>query len=101
LATLLSATLRRRRHGALGKSWYVDETYVKVGRWRLTGASIMCTHRLWRAPGIVVLLAMIGVRPAAARLPTYGVGRLPTPEEVRAWDLTLPHGKTTWEPASK
>jgi putative transposase len=34
LAPLLSETLRKRRHGAVGKSWYVDETYVKVqGRW--------------------------------------------------------------------
>ena len=31
LATLLSATLRKRRHGALDEGWYVDETYVKVG----------------------------------------------------------------------
>jgi transposase-like protein len=35
LAPLLSETLRKRRHGAVGKSWYVDETYVKVqGQWR-------------------------------------------------------------------
>src|SRR5919109_2244070 len=34
LAPLLGETLRKRRHGAVGKSWYVDETYVKVqGRW--------------------------------------------------------------------
>jgi putative transposase len=35
LAPLLSETLRKRRHSAVGKSWYVDETYVKVqGQWR-------------------------------------------------------------------
>jgi putative transposase len=34
LAPLLSDTLRKRRPGAVGRSWYVDETYVKVqGRW--------------------------------------------------------------------
>jgi putative transposase len=34
LAPLLSDTLRRRRHGAVGQSWYVDETYIKVqGQW--------------------------------------------------------------------
>jgi putative transposase len=34
LAPLLSDTLRKRRHGAVGPSWYVDETYVKVqGQW--------------------------------------------------------------------
>jgi putative transposase len=35
LAPLLSEVLRKRRHGAVGRSWYVDETYVKVqGRWQ-------------------------------------------------------------------
>jgi putative transposase len=40
LAPLLSDTLRKRRRGAVGNSWYVDETYVKVqGTW----------HYLYRA----------------------------------------------------
>jgi mono/diheme cytochrome c family protein len=26
----------------------------------------------------------------AAQLPTYGVGRAPTAEEVKDWDLTIP-----------
>jgi putative transposase len=34
LTPLLSETLRKRRHRAVGKSWYADETYVKVrGQW--------------------------------------------------------------------
>jgi hypothetical protein len=34
LAPLLSETLRKRRHGTVGASWYVDETYIRVqGRW--------------------------------------------------------------------
>jgi putative transposase len=34
LAPLLSEALRKRRHGAVGQSWYVDETYVKIqGHW--------------------------------------------------------------------
>ncbi len=34
LTPFLSDALRKRRHGAVGQSWYVDETYVKVqGRW--------------------------------------------------------------------
>jgi putative transposase len=34
LAPLLSETLRKRRHGTVGKSWYVDETYIKIqGQW--------------------------------------------------------------------
>ena len=31
----LAEGLRRRRRGRIGKSWYVDETYIKVhGHWR-------------------------------------------------------------------
>ncbi len=33
-APLITQHLRRRRKGRLGKSWYVDETYIKVkGKW--------------------------------------------------------------------
>jgi putative transposase len=34
LAPLLSDVLCKRRHGAVGASWYVDETYIRAqGRW--------------------------------------------------------------------
>jgi putative transposase len=34
LAPYVSETLRKRRYGTVGTSWYVDETYMKVqGRW--------------------------------------------------------------------
>jgi putative transposase len=34
LAPYLSDTLRKRRHGTLGNSWYVDETYIRIqGQW--------------------------------------------------------------------
>src|ERR671932_613045 len=34
LTPALAEDLRRRRHGTVGRSWYVDETYLKVhGRW--------------------------------------------------------------------
>ena len=34
LTPALAEDLRRRRHGKVGHSWYVDETYLKVhGRW--------------------------------------------------------------------
>jgi S-disulfanyl-L-cysteine oxidoreductase SoxD len=49
----------------------------------------MSTPKLWWLMGIVALLAVAGVWPAAAQLPSYGVGRQPTAEEVRAWDLTI------------
>ena len=48
----------------------------------------MSTRKLWWLMGIVALLAMASIWPATAQLPTYGVGRPPTAEEVRAWDLT-------------
>ena len=50
----------------------------------------MSTRRLWWSAGIGALIAMAGVWPAAAQLPTYGVGRPPTAEEVKAWALTIP-----------
>ena len=50
----------------------------------------MSTRRLWLAAAIAVLLAMAGVWPAAAQLPTYGVGRPPSTQEVQAWALTIP-----------
>jgi cytochrome c len=50
----------------------------------------MSTHRLWLLAGIGVLIAIAGVWPAAAQLPTYGVGRPPSAEEIKAWDLTIP-----------
>ncbi len=35
LAPVLAEDLRRRRRGKAGRSWYVDETYIKVhGQWR-------------------------------------------------------------------
>jgi putative transposase len=35
LAPALAEDLRRRRRGKVGRSWYVDETYIKVaGQWR-------------------------------------------------------------------
>ena len=34
LTPALAEDLRRRRHGRVGRSWYVDETYLKIqGRW--------------------------------------------------------------------
>ena len=50
----------------------------------------MSTPRLWLPAAIVVLISMVGVWPAATQLPTYGVGRPPTAEEIQSWDLTIP-----------
>jgi len=50
----------------------------------------MSTRRLLRVMGIIVLLVAAGASLAVAQLPTYNVGRTPTAEEVKAWDLTIP-----------
>ena len=36
------------------------------------------------------LLVAAAASPVAAQLPTYGVGRPPSAEEIKAWDLTIP-----------
>jgi cytochrome c len=36
-----------------------------------------------------LLLVLTGAGSAAAQGPTYGVGRTPTPDEVRAWDIAI------------
>jgi cytochrome c len=39
---------------------------------------------------LVALVFAIGPAVVSAQLPTYGVGRPPTVEEVKAWELTIP-----------
>lgn len=36
------------------------------------------------------MLLTLATLPAWAQLPTYGVGRTPSPDEIKAWDLTIP-----------
>ena len=60
----------------------------------------MSTHRLWLLAGIGVLIALAGGWPAAAQLPTYGVGRPPSAEEIKAWDLTIPSDGQVLPPGS-
>jgi cytochrome c len=44
-----------------------------------------------RSVGALLLaVACVSVPAAHAQLPTYGVGRQPTAEEVKAWDFTIP-----------
>jgi len=39
--------------------------------------------------GAVAATCMALAGPAQAQLPSYGVGRPPTPEEIRAWDIAV------------
>jgi cytochrome c len=50
----------------------------------------MSTRRLKLVTALGTLLAAAGTSPVAAQMPTYGVGRTPTAEEIKAWDLTIP-----------
>ena len=51
-----------------------------------------CRQRVLVQLGTVVILMLtaLAVLASHAQLPTYGVGRVPTPEEITAWDLTIP-----------
>jgi mono/diheme cytochrome c family protein len=46
------------------------------------------SSRVALAAAFVALIAIAW--PVTAQLPTYGVGRAPTAEEIKAWDLTIP-----------
>jgi len=46
--------------------------------------------RKWPAPALAVVFVTAGLSVAAAQMPTYGVGRAPTVEEIKAWNLTIP-----------
>ena len=49
----------------------------------------MAWHRL-----LLVTAALVAFETAWAQSPAYGVGRAPTPEEIRAWDIAIsPTGK--------
>jgi hypothetical protein len=39
---------------------------------------------------LAIVSATAGASIGAAEMPTYGVGRAPTSEEIKAWDLTIP-----------
>jgi S-disulfanyl-L-cysteine oxidoreductase SoxD len=54
------------------------------------GACTMSRPKLWRGASLLALVIAACATPVAAQLPTYGVGRPPTTEEVQAWELTIP-----------
>src|SRR5438132_7157543 len=63
------------------------------GGWRPMG---VCTMRLRSLLLLGMVLVMIGglCRLAWAQSPTYGLGKTPTAEEIRAWDIAIsPDGK--------
>ena len=50
----------------------------------------MFTRRTLAVAGLVALASVATALPSPAQLPTFGVGRTPTADEVKAWDVTIP-----------
>ena len=48
----------------------------------------------WHSTALVLLVVAGLCRTGLAQSPTYGVGKAPTPDELRAWDISVsPTGK--------
>src|ERR687883_352107 len=79
LAPALAVELRRRRRGKGGRSWYVDETYLKVGgRW-------CCLYRAMDRSGALVDVLLSDGRDLAAAKAFFRSARTVTgvtPERV-------------------
>jgi S-disulfanyl-L-cysteine oxidoreductase SoxD len=50
----------------------------------------MCTRKALVATGAGVLLLAVTTLSSSAQLPSYGVGRTPTAEQIKAWNVTVP-----------
>ena len=50
----------------------------------------MSTRRTLAVAGVGVFVIVATALPSPAQLPTFGLGRTPTAEEVKAWDITIP-----------
>src|SRR5262245_44256977 len=62
----------------------------RAGRSRRTARCAMFTPRR-RLLTAATVLVLAGAAPtASAQLATFGVGRAPTAEEIRKWDVTIP-----------
>ena len=50
----------------------------------------MFTPKRLAVAGLGAIAIASTMLPSAAQLPTYGLGRTPTAEEIKAWDVTIP-----------
>jgi cytochrome c len=50
----------------------------------------MFTRSALAVTGLVALVSLATALPSPAQLPTFGMGRTPTADEVKAWDVTIP-----------
>jgi S-disulfanyl-L-cysteine oxidoreductase SoxD len=53
-------------------------------------ACTMSIRRRLAVTSAALLLGVTAVSVCSAQLPTYGLGRAPTVDEVKAWDVTIP-----------
>jgi S-disulfanyl-L-cysteine oxidoreductase SoxD len=49
----------------------------------------MCTRNARLVVAVVLAAAVVPAAGATAQMPTYGVGRTPSGEEIRAWDIAI------------
>src|SRR5207244_1042464 len=61
----------------------------RAGKSRATAPSTMFTRKSIVVVSVTLLAVVITV-PARAQLPSYGLGRAPTAEEIKRWDVTIP-----------
>ena len=91
---MLSETLRKHRRGRVGRSWYCDETYLKVkGRWTY----------LYRAidwDGNLVDVYLSATRDRAAAEAFFRSART-VPEVVPDRVTTDGHGSFSWSEQSR
>jgi cytochrome c len=52
--------------------------------------SARIARRALTVVGIGTIVIAAAAPPSRAQLPTYGLGRAPTPDEIRAWNVTIP-----------
>lgn len=50
----------------------------------------MSARRPFAVAGVGMLVIVATALPSHGQLPTYGLGRTPTAEEIRAWNVTIP-----------
>jgi len=50
----------------------------------------MLVRRVLVVVGMGALVAVVAAPASHAQLPTYRLGRTPTAEEIKAWDVTIP-----------
>src|SRR5438093_8294190 len=62
----------------------------RAGKWRAMAPSTMFMGRAVIVASMALLAIAATSDFARAQLPTFGVGRAPTADEIKKWDVTIP-----------